>query len=163
MDGDPLYVASSLHYASPRVAIPNGIRPVDIKIRGHSVDGSVTLIKSSSWKDIYIQVLRYDPCAFALSEYYSSRGKEADGMDAIGPFSWKFHRKLQDIGAREQASCIRASRILWREALIEPTEENIGKCANDLEDKGSLDIRMQEERTAWTRNEHKITSLLDKY
>lgn len=46
-------------------------------------------------KDIYIPVLKYDPDAYYLSEYYKKKREEEEvEMDPTGPFFWKFSRLL---------------------------------------------------------------------
>lgn len=122
--GEPLYSAYLSIPGKPShvdVAIPNGVRLENIRIKLHYADGSTTLTKP--YGSISIYALRYDPSAYDLSEYYSSKVKEAGGMDATGPFSWKSIKKLPDPRPDEQLSVdeasIRAPKMLWVEVLFE--------------------------------------------
>ena len=109
------------------IAILNGIRPENIKFVSRLSDGSFV---TTVCKDIRVYALRYDPYAYDLCERYSSREKEdVPGIDATGPFSWKFERRLPDIKVRKPISpdeaSIRAPRLLWVESLIDWCDEDI--------------------------------------
>lgn len=168
MVGERLYYASfwTPQYGLHHVAIPSGIQLEGIKIKMHGTDGSITLLEPCHLQPIEAVVLRYDPHGYDLSEQYSSRGEELGGMDATGPFSWEFCRDLPNSQRQKYVPSDEASickpQLLWEEALIEADEASIGDDSIELTDgEDSLDIKMQDERTAW--KEHKITSILDKY
>lgn len=134
--GEPLYCEST-----GGVAVPNGVRAGKVRIKVHYADGS-TEQTLETWEIFQINVLRYNPQAYKLSGLYSSRGEEAGGMDATGPFSWKFHRKLPDIQPREEPppnktsnhaarrlwaideAPVCAPERLWREFFFEPDEDS---------------------------------------
>lgn len=170
--GVPFYCAQLSETRCFEIAIQSDVRPEEIGLKLYNADGSITIIKPQYFgQSMLIEALRYDPHAYELSEYYSSRKEEANCMDATGPFSWKFHRKLPDIQPREKLSCgeasIRAPEILWLEAFTELNDEericddsSVLSSEDDSMD-DSMDVVMSEEKAA--RNEQKITSLLDKY
>lgn len=93
MDTEPLYIAkegkrlNDFHY----LAIPSGVRLEHVGVRLHYSDGSVE-IGAASFLDV--PVLLYDPEAYSSIEYYLSQEEFTGGMDATGPYSWKFSRKL---------------------------------------------------------------------
>ena len=78
---------------------------------------------------MHIPALRYDPAAYTQSKYYMNDAGESEGMDATGPFSWKFHRKLLYATPQEQAHLGAASmsepRSLWTEPVMGWREEDI--------------------------------------
>lgn len=131
--GRPLYTASirssvdSYDFSGASVAIPDGVPLEEIKLKSHKADGSMAITALSHVDYIDFDVLRYDSPAYDLCDYCSTRGKEAGGMDATGPFAWTFHRKLPDIKPRERISLNEASilapRRIWLDVVIESDEE----------------------------------------
>lgn len=160
--GIPLYYAKF----AGGVAVPEGVQAGGVKVKIHNTGGSTRLIEGHL-KFIHVPALRYDPYSYKLSGYNSFRGKEAGGMDATGPFSWKFHRKLPVTRPSERISPDEASLSLpeeiWRELLIEPGEGRhaaIGDSASSLtsdRDNGNLGIQQRK-----VRNEGRITARLDR-
>ena len=77
-----------------------------------------------------VLVLRYDPESYKLCEYYASQSKEAIGMDATGPFSWKFRRNLPDIKALKHQQLYWP---VWEEVLVGSIEaEGLRDNDNDM-------------------------------
>lgn len=95
-DGELLYLAKiSARKKQHYLAIPNGIRQQKIKLKVHYADGTEKSATSSIIDgSMKIPVLAYDPESYKSSGYYASRREFSGGMDATGPFSWKFNRKL---------------------------------------------------------------------
>ena len=118
------------------IPIQDNIKPDDIKIRIHYSTGSIVI---NGFSSIHIKGLRYDPGSYSLCEHYSSQAKEANDMDATGPFSWKFHRKLPDIKPPRSMSpdeaMIRAPEFIWAELLIESATDG-----SSLDDNGLVDM-----------------------
>lgn len=142
-DGSACFIAYNA------VEIPHtvcdGTRSKDLRFRAHYEDGSV------KDEDIYAQkhdimkvfCLRYDPFVY---EHTDGASPNSVGMDATGPYSWKFNRKLpvkknEDEEARckgeedyseeeEEEDSSEADNgyycdipVLWREAIYEPKSE----------------------------------------
>lgn len=131
--GEPLYCAL-LSPSGLDIAIPDGVCLENISIREHNAGESAKLIESSD-RLLLVDALRYEPRAYVSNKYYSSREREMDAMDATGPFSWKFHRKLPKIKSRNQASLDETSNrapksLLWSEVVIELDED--GSFGHDL-------------------------------
>ena len=120
VDGEPLYMLEL-----PHIPIPENARPGYVKIKEHyAYPKGSTYIRTI--EGFLVLVLRYDPESYNLCKQYSPQAKEAIGMDATGPFSWKFHRKLQDIEAREENRRFCGDKVIWSEVLVQPVEaENI--------------------------------------
>ena len=111
-DGEPLYMSE---YFFRDVPVPENAQPENVKIKEHYLDGSTAIEARSHFS---VSMLRYDPESYDLCEHYSSRKKEEIGMDATGPFSWKFHRMLPDSKPGE----VWPHGPLWCEVLTEPIE-----------------------------------------
>lgn len=168
--GEPLYyswINLVESYRTITIAIPSDVTRENIKLKVYKEDGSIAIAELASDGDLYIVTLRYDPHAYDSSELHASRGKTACGMDATGPFSWKFHRALPDIQPQEQLDPDKASfyapQILWVETLVERSQkEEIIESSSDefAKENDGLSDAMRETQ-AW--NEHRVTTLLDKY
>lgn len=91
--GEPYYISEGPELKS--IAHLDAVQPEHTVINQHNAHGSAGLSRLS--RDVRIYALRYDPDAYGMSEYYSSRGKGADGMDATGPFSSKHQKKLHQV------------------------------------------------------------------
>lgn len=106
------------------VAIPDGICREQLSLKLYYLDGSEETVDSYLAE---VPVLLYAPEAYSLTEYYSSQWEHSGGMDATGPYSWKFSRKLPD--TRESADAAEGcesddeKEVLWAEALIDHWDE----------------------------------------
>ena len=119
-DGIPLYFAEMLSVDESMIAIRDGTDLRKTRIRWRYSDKIVTKrISSCSRTDVLmVPILKYDPYAYELGTKYMSKVGMTEGMDATGPFSWKFHRKLpRDLVSVDEPS-IHAPRLLWAE--LEP-------------------------------------------
>lgn len=122
-DGKELY-HGQLRFGSRTfgLSIPNGVRPEKISLKRHYSDGSMEVLDNSdSIGPLSVTVLAYDPDTYSLNSMYLSRqSSEADNMNANGPFSWAFSRKLL---SRQSLSTSKAKdgkrRLLWTETLID--------------------------------------------
>lgn len=155
--GEPLYsgkLPDSYNFGYFDFAIPSNARPEEINIKLHNADGSVTTFRPpQDGQTVFITALLYDPHAYDLCNHYSIKGKEASGMDATGPFSWKFLRKLPATRFHEQLlpdkASIRAPLMVWVEASIELEEnDRVEEDSNFEQTNGHVnsDIEMQEGR-----------------
>lgn len=75
-----------------------------------------------------VPALKYDPHSYNLNKHYTMNAEGEDGMDATGPFLWKFHRKLSGIPENQESmspeeASIRAPRMLWAEVLVGSDED----------------------------------------
>lgn len=121
-DGEPLYMSEKSFCDIP---VPENTQPENVKIRKHYLDGS-TIIEAIS--HFSVSMLRYDPESYNLCEHYSSQKKEEIGMDATGPFSWKFHRMLPDNKPGEVWDDV----PVWSEVSFEPIEAEYPRDAETL-------------------------------
>lgn len=94
-NGNPLYVAKawmkSLGSHYQYLAIPDGVRLERLSVKLHYSDEPAQIIAVTS---LDVPLLSYDPSAYAAADCYSSHWKSPSGMDATGPYSWRFSRKL---------------------------------------------------------------------
>lgn len=143
LNDEPLYFAY-LQQTGPHVlhlAVPDGACPEKLRVRFHFMDGS---IKETVFRPgrvtLAVHVLRYDPDAYSRSKHYPPKAGISDEMDATGPFSWKFHRRLPDTQSKVESSLDEmitahaeprrcrsdaVRRLRWVETVVEPHEEDI--------------------------------------
>ena len=119
-DGTALYLATvSQEEVSFRAAVRSGVKLSELQIKCHYSDKSQKIFEPNDSTEMYVAALKYNPEAYARSEYYVRRFGEPDGMDSTGPFSWVSHRKFELTDLHEETSFIRTSifgpNLLWVE------------------------------------------------
>ena len=88
-----------------------------LQFREHYADGTVKVSTPDLgfFASVYVLALKYDPDAYNQIKY-NVDARKSEGMDATGPFSWKFYRKLPDTEAQRQCSSP-GFRHFWPELL----------------------------------------------
>ena len=137
------------------IPIQENTRPEDVKTKWLYSDGRTDTRRIDCF---YIPVLSYDPEAYSLCEYYSLKAEDANGMDATGPFSWKFHRKLFDISSSDDMPPGVLRRVgCWKEVLIEPVKTESRSDSGGLIDTGVSvadsveDVDIAQEKQTWVK------------
>ena len=123
-DGTRLYLATISHddlYF--RAAVPSGITLSKLRFKCHYSDKTQKIFEPDNSTEMYVTALKYDPDAYARSEYYVRRFGELYGVNPTGPFSWVSHRKLEHTDSREYTASLAKTSIfgpdlLWVELLM---------------------------------------------
>lgn len=133
-DGTALFIATS---PGPRIstktihAVADGTHLNDLRCRTHYVDGSMKDedMFPQKYGNMDVFCLRYDLFVY---ENADDTSPSSVGMDATGPYSWKFNRKLPADRSEDDKRYRRSNHELWHEIIHEPKlKAHIQEAAND--------------------------------